>query len=165
MFCSYALFQGPKGHRAIQPSHPSAKLKRAKCRTWALGNQLPSPPSFRPLLGCLLPSSSLLCSRPSQMQTTVSPSACVHIVHGELAFIDIDPQNNCAWGVGLTLSNFPHNGVDYTGELLIPISVLDCAVLMLGQAPQFRISRRIRAMISLSLPGTVQFSPWYLNSV
>ncbi|KAJ7343750.1 hypothetical protein DFH08DRAFT_810302 [Mycena albidolilacea] len=53
------------------------------------------------------------------------------------------PQNNCAWGFGLTLSNFPHNGVDYT----------DCAIFMLGQAPQFRISRRIRATISLFLPG------------
>ncbi|KAJ7760166.1 hypothetical protein B0H14DRAFT_3511185 [Mycena olivaceomarginata] len=25
-------------------------------------------------------------------------------------------RNNCNWGVGLTLSNFPHGGVDYTGE-------------------------------------------------
>ncbi|KAJ6579286.1 hypothetical protein B0H10DRAFT_2198778 [Mycena sp. CBHHK59/15] len=24
-------------------------------------------------------------------------------------------RNNCAFGVGLTLSNFPHQGVDYTG--------------------------------------------------
>ena len=24
-------------------------------------------------------------------------------------------KNNCPWGVGLTLSNFPHAGVDYTG--------------------------------------------------
>ncbi|KAJ7627245.1 hypothetical protein FB45DRAFT_1060012 [Roridomyces roridus] len=27
-------------------------------------------------------------------------------------------RNNCAWGVGLTLSNFPHNGVDYTGPAI-----------------------------------------------
>ncbi|KAJ7478200.1 hypothetical protein FB451DRAFT_1365824 [Mycena latifolia] len=27
-------------------------------------------------------------------------------------------RNNCAWGVGLTLSNYPHNGVDYTGPAI-----------------------------------------------
>ncbi|KAJ7805026.1 hypothetical protein B0H14DRAFT_3485668 [Mycena olivaceomarginata] len=27
-------------------------------------------------------------------------------------------RNNCAWGVGLTLSNFPHNGMDYTGPAI-----------------------------------------------
>ncbi|KAK7051891.1 COP8 protein [Favolaschia claudopus] len=27
-------------------------------------------------------------------------------------------RNNCAWGVGLTLSNFPHAGVDYTGPAI-----------------------------------------------
>ncbi|KAJ7105701.1 hypothetical protein C8R44DRAFT_987638 [Mycena epipterygia] len=27
-------------------------------------------------------------------------------------------RNNCAWGVGLTLSNFPHSGVDYTGPAI-----------------------------------------------
>ncbi|KAK7038468.1 COP8 protein [Favolaschia claudopus] len=27
-------------------------------------------------------------------------------------------RNNCEWGVGLTLSNFPHAGVDYTGPAI-----------------------------------------------
>ncbi|KAF7331367.1 COP8 protein [Mycena kentingensis (nom. inval.)] len=27
-------------------------------------------------------------------------------------------RNNCDWGVGLTLSNFPHAGVDYTGPAI-----------------------------------------------
>lgn len=27
-------------------------------------------------------------------------------------------RNNCPWGVGLTLSNFPHAGVDYTGPAI-----------------------------------------------
>ncbi|KAJ7893262.1 hypothetical protein B0H13DRAFT_2339748 [Mycena leptocephala] len=27
-------------------------------------------------------------------------------------------RNNCAWGVGLTLSSFPHQGVDYTGPAI-----------------------------------------------
>ncbi|KAJ7758389.1 hypothetical protein B0H16DRAFT_1885371 [Mycena metata] len=27
-------------------------------------------------------------------------------------------RNNCPWGVGLTLSNFPHLGVDYTGPAI-----------------------------------------------
>ncbi|KAJ7478204.1 hypothetical protein FB451DRAFT_1241615 [Mycena latifolia] len=27
-------------------------------------------------------------------------------------------RNNCAFGVGLTLSNFPHDGVDYTGPAI-----------------------------------------------
>ncbi|KAJ7291990.1 hypothetical protein C8J57DRAFT_1274341 [Mycena rebaudengoi] len=28
------------------------------------------------------------------------------------------PQNNCQWGIGLTLSNFPHKGVDYNGPAI-----------------------------------------------
>ncbi|KAJ7291938.1 hypothetical protein C8J57DRAFT_1274229 [Mycena rebaudengoi] len=27
-------------------------------------------------------------------------------------------RNNCEWGVGLTLSNFPHQGVDYNGPAI-----------------------------------------------
>ncbi|KAJ7467777.1 hypothetical protein B0H11DRAFT_2239193 [Mycena galericulata] len=31
-------------------------------------------------------------------------------------------RNNCAWGVGMTLSNYPHNGVDYTGPAIPDIA-------------------------------------------
>ncbi|KAJ6631791.1 hypothetical protein B0H10DRAFT_1975201 [Mycena sp. CBHHK59/15] len=31
-------------------------------------------------------------------------------------------RNNCAFGVGMTLSNFPHDGVDYTGPAIPDIA-------------------------------------------
>ncbi|KAJ7105169.1 hypothetical protein C8R44DRAFT_886672 [Mycena epipterygia] len=31
-------------------------------------------------------------------------------------------KNNCPFGVGMTLSNFPHNGVDYTGPAIPDIA-------------------------------------------
>jgi hypothetical protein len=45
-------------------------------------------------------------------------------------------QNNCNFAVGMTLSNFPHNGVDYTGDLLPPH-------LLSGRVPHLKIGPAI----------------------
>ncbi|KAK7038533.1 COP8 protein [Favolaschia claudopus] len=38
-------------------------------------------------------------------------------------------RNNCGFGVGLTLSNYPHNGVDYTGPAIGDIGAKSSKVI------------------------------------
>ncbi|KAJ7494231.1 hypothetical protein B0H11DRAFT_2392399 [Mycena galericulata] len=38
-------------------------------------------------------------------------------------------RNNCPWGVGMTLSNFPHNGAAYNGELSTSTSFCVASVI------------------------------------
>ncbi|KAJ7200173.1 hypothetical protein GGX14DRAFT_660716 [Mycena pura] len=38
-------------------------------------------------------------------------------------------RNNCAFGVGLTLSNFPHAGVDYTGPAIGDIAAFTSKII------------------------------------